>query len=179
MAIPATKNLQLAGFIDPSSVRIPLSPPVRISSLHGFWGCWWVMNQNDSLYPGFPLRTLRESLREAASRQHVHERVRDPDLSSRDQVLVLVAPCAVPVAAANLQAWTECRNKAYFNEAIRDLHRVRLVEASEAGTVRLLPPGTAEASRLRTWPTISKRRRTQYRSPSRIGWLGFCWNNAG
>jgi hypothetical protein len=27
MAIPATKNLQVAGFIDPSRVRVPSSPP--------------------------------------------------------------------------------------------------------------------------------------------------------
>ena len=33
MATPATKNLQLAGFIDPSSVRIPLSPPCLLFSI--------------------------------------------------------------------------------------------------------------------------------------------------
>lgn len=76
------------------------------------------------------------------------KRVLDPDLSLRDQVLVLAASCAVPAAAASLQAWTECKNKAYFNKVIRDLHKARLVEASEAGTVRLLPPGTAEATRI-------------------------------
>jgi hypothetical protein len=61
---------------------------------------------------------------------------------------VLAASCAVPAAAASLQVWTECKNKAYFNKVIRDLHKARLVEASEAGTVRLLPPGTAEATRI-------------------------------
>lgn len=76
------------------------------------------------------------------------KRVLDPHLSLRDQVLVLVVSCAVPVAAASLQAWTECKNKSYFSKVIRDLHKARLIEASEAGTVRLLPPGTTEASRI-------------------------------
>ncbi|HUB78683.1 MAG TPA: hypothetical protein VMB03_07810 [Bryobacteraceae bacterium] len=76
------------------------------------------------------------------------KRVLDPDLSLRDQVLVLVASCAVPVAAASLQVWTECKNKAYFGKVIKALHKARLVESPDAGTVRLLPPGTAEASRI-------------------------------
>ena len=76
------------------------------------------------------------------------KRVLDHDLSLRDQVLVLVGSCAVPVEAASLQAWTECKNRTYFSRVIRDLHKTRIVEASEAGTVRLLPPGTAEASRI-------------------------------
>jgi Mn-dependent DtxR family transcriptional regulator len=39
-------------------------------------------------------------------------------------------------------------NKTYFSKVIRNLHKARLIEASEAGTVRLLPPGTADASRI-------------------------------
>jgi hypothetical protein len=60
----------------------------------------------------------------------------------------LVGSSAVSVAVASLQAWTECKNKTYFSKVIRNLHKARLIEASEAGTVRLLPPGTTEASRI-------------------------------
>jgi hypothetical protein len=76
------------------------------------------------------------------------KRVLDPDLSLRDQVFVLVASCAGPVDAANLQTWTECKNKTYFNKVIRGLHKSRLVEASDGATVRLLPPGTTAASHI-------------------------------
>jgi hypothetical protein len=59
----------------------------------------------------------------------------------------MVGSFAVPVAAASLQAWTECKNRTYFSKVIK-MHEARLIEASEAGTVRWLPPGTAEASRI-------------------------------
>ena len=76
------------------------------------------------------------------------KRVLDPKLKLREQVLVLVGSCAGPVDITNLQTWTECKNKTYFNRVIGALHKSRLVEASDNATVRLLPPGATEVSQI-------------------------------
>lgn len=76
-------------------------------------------------------------------------RVLDPSLKLQDQVLLLVASGAGPIAATDLFSWTGYGNQAYFTRLLRSLHTKRLIELSDSDSqVQLLPPGAHYVERL-------------------------------
>lgn len=73
-------------------------------------------------------------------------RVLDPNMSLKDQILVLVASCGGTAKADELYLWTGYDKRGYFNRVVRMLHVSRFVEYDEAaGDVELLPPGNEYA----------------------------------
>ena len=77
------------------------------------------------------------------------KRVLNPDLSIKDQSLILIAshPEAVPVE--KLMEWLDYTNKQYFNKLLGQLHKSRFVEYNKsAKTVMILPPGSNYVSDL-------------------------------
>lgn len=77
------------------------------------------------------------------------KRVLNPNLSLRDQVLVLLASCPGRVEVAKIREWTEAKNLAHFKKTLRTLHKARLVEVSVSATeAELLPPGSIVASEI-------------------------------
>ena len=69
-------------------------------------------------------------------------RVLKPDLSIRDQILLLLSSCSTPIATADLLLWIEPSNRSYFYKILRNMHSSRLIELSSDDTiVELLPPG--------------------------------------
>lgn len=78
-------------------------------------------------------------------------RVLKPDLSIRDQVLVLLASSSTPIATADLLRWIEPSNLSYFRQVLRNLHKSRLVElSSNESVVEILPPGMITGEQLVT-----------------------------
>lgn len=76
-------------------------------------------------------------------------RVLDPNLSLKDQILILVSSCSSRMPVDKLFEWTGCNKRAYFNRVVRQLHKQRLLEFHEiSGEVELLPPGADDVSRL-------------------------------
>jgi len=70
------------------------------------------------------------------------KRVPKPDLSLKDQILLLLASERSKVLADNLFVLVGYDKRGYFNRVIRQLHKQRLVEFYEkTGEVELLPPG--------------------------------------
>ena len=77
------------------------------------------------------------------------KRVLDPTLPLSDQLLLLVASAAAPVASADLLKWSGYSKQAYFLRLLRRLHAQRLIEFDEvAGTVQILPPGSSHVEKL-------------------------------
>ena len=77
------------------------------------------------------------------------KRVLNPSLSSRDQILVLLASCPGKAEIIQLTQWTEVKNLAHFKKTLRMLHKARFVELSENATrAELLPPGSIAASKM-------------------------------
>jgi hypothetical protein len=71
------------------------------------------------------------------------KRVLDPDMSLKEQVLVLIASTTGKAQIVDLLKWTDTKNKTYFLKLLRGMHKSRLLELSEGeGNVHLLPPGT-------------------------------------
>ena len=69
-------------------------------------------------------------------------RILNPNLSLKNQILLLIASCSTKVAVDDLIRWTEVKNKTYFKKTLQNLHCDRLVELNEqTGEVELLPPG--------------------------------------
>lgn len=77
------------------------------------------------------------------------KRVLDPEMSLRDQVLLLSSTAPDKILSADLLKWTDYKNASYFKKMLRDLHKKRLIELSaDEQTVLLLPPGDKIASAL-------------------------------
>lgn len=75
-------------------------------------------------------------------------RVLDTSLKLTDQMLLLIASSPLPVLTDDLFSWTGYDNRAYFNRALRDLHKSRFVElAVDKKSVQILPPGTKHVDR--------------------------------
>lgn len=69
-------------------------------------------------------------------------RVLKPNLTVRDQILLLLSSCSTPIATADLLRWIEPSNRSYFYRILRNMHSSRLIELSSDETiVELLPPG--------------------------------------
>lgn len=75
-------------------------------------------------------------------------RVLRPDLSYKDQVLVLLSG-TTEATETDLASWLEHPRLADLRKVLRPMHKARLIEFDESGhTVRLLPPGVALAEQL-------------------------------
>jgi hypothetical protein len=69
-------------------------------------------------------------------------RVLKPELSLKEQILLLVGSVNAKVSLDSLLLWTGRKNPKYFRRCIKELHESRLLEHYEAsGEVELLPPG--------------------------------------
>jgi len=69
-------------------------------------------------------------------------RVLNPDLTIRDQILLLLSSCSTPIATSDLLRWIEPSNRSYFYKVLQTMHSSRLIELSSDKTmVELLPPG--------------------------------------
>jgi len=69
-------------------------------------------------------------------------RVLNPDLSLKDQVLLLVSSASARVTADDVFIWTGYGKRSYFNRLLRQLHDQRLIEFHQAtAEVEMLPPG--------------------------------------
>lgn len=69
-------------------------------------------------------------------------RVLNPNLSLKDQTLLLIGSVAGKVAVEMLFTWTGQKNRAYFNKLIKTLHEKRYIEFhGTSGEIELLPPG--------------------------------------
>lgn len=76
-------------------------------------------------------------------------RVLKPDLSLKDQILLLVASCSAKATADKVYEWTGYDKRAYFKRLVRDLHKQRYIEFDEtSGELELLPPGSEYVSKL-------------------------------
>jgi len=77
------------------------------------------------------------------------KRVLDPDLSLKDQLLLLIHSAPTPVFTADLLSWTGYKSKAYFLRLLRQMRAQRLVELSGDETeVHTLPPGSLYVEKL-------------------------------
>lgn len=74
------------------------------------------------------------------------KRVLDPEMSARDQVLVLLHHSAGWVSAADLRKWIEYSNASVFRSSVlMRLHKERLIEFDAAsGQARMSPRGAQE-----------------------------------
>lgn len=80
-------------------------------------------------------------------------RVLNPDLSLRDQCLLLIASAGSEVTIDRLIAWTEVKNKAYLRKVIAALHTSRKIEAANPEKeIKLLPAGAALVRNMLTEP---------------------------
>jgi len=76
-------------------------------------------------------------------------RVLRPDLSLKDQILLLLGSASTKVSLDNLLSWTGYKNARYFRRCIRELHENRFIEHYESsGEAELLPPGAEYVTRL-------------------------------
>jgi hypothetical protein len=72
------------------------------------------------------------------------KRVLNPEVSLKDQVLLLVFSSSSATLSDDLLRWTEYENKAYFKKLLKSLHKDRFIELSADETkVEILPPGVA------------------------------------
>ena len=70
-------------------------------------------------------------------------RVLNPDMSLRDQILLLTSSIEGKAKVDDVFSWTGCKNRQYFKKTIRQLHNRRFVELYEGmGEIELLPPGS-------------------------------------
>jgi hypothetical protein len=75
------------------------------------------------------------------------KRVLDPNLSLRDQMLLLIATSGGVISVEALWTWCEYENKKYFLKLLRKLHSARFIELSNnEGSVQILPPGSKYVS---------------------------------
>jgi hypothetical protein len=72
-------------------------------------------------------------------------RVLDPQLSLKDQALLLIASSPTGVKVDDLFVWLEYKNRQYFTKLLNELHnKKRFIEYDkDANTVQILPPGDA------------------------------------
>lgn len=69
-------------------------------------------------------------------------RVLNPNMSLRDQILILIGSVAGKAKVDDVFSWTGSKNSQYFRKTIRQLHNRRFVELYEGvGEIEILPPG--------------------------------------
>lgn len=70
-------------------------------------------------------------------------RVLDPNLSLKNQVLLLLASSPSKVPVTDLFRWSGYKDKKYFLRLLRQMHKRRLLELSDnEQSVQILPPGS-------------------------------------
>jgi hypothetical protein len=76
-------------------------------------------------------------------------RVLRPELSLKDQILLLLGSANNRVPLDNLLTWTGYEDPRYFRRCIRELHENRFIEHHKSlGEVELLPPGAEYVTHL-------------------------------
>jgi len=74
-------------------------------------------------------------------------RVLSPDMSLKDQILLLISSCPLRANVDDLFSWSGYDKRGYFNRIIKQLHGKRFIEFYETeGDVELLPPGAEHVS---------------------------------
>jgi len=118
--------------------------------------CNWIMAELVRVLHSLDIREAQELVDILAERQIPLvwqigdiKRLLDPDLSLRNQVLILLATSASPVETEKLREWTTYQNKAYFSKLLRLLDKERLIYLEpKARTAQILPPGAAIVEKL-------------------------------
>ena len=76
------------------------------------------------------------------------KRVLDPKIALPDQVLLLIASSPGPLNTNELLGWLDYKNKTYFRDLLRKLHKKRMLNLSSDGAhVEILPPGSEHISK--------------------------------
>ena len=76
-------------------------------------------------------------------------RVLKPELSLREQILILLSSCSSAIDPEDLLRWIEYSNRSYFYRVLRSMHGSRLVElSSNEKKIELLPPGMQSIERI-------------------------------
>jgi hypothetical protein len=77
------------------------------------------------------------------------KRVLDPELSLKDQLLLLINSEPTGVALSDLLSWSGYKSRPYFLRLLRQMHSQRLVEmSSDEKQVHCLPPGSLYVEKL-------------------------------
>jgi hypothetical protein len=77
------------------------------------------------------------------------KRVLNPNLSLKNQLLILIGSSSAKTNTNDLLKWVECKDKKYFFKILRDLHKKRLIDISNQETeVEILPPGMIQVENL-------------------------------
>jgi hypothetical protein len=77
-------------------------------------------------------------------------RILIPEMTLREQVILLVATSTAKITSTNLLRWTGYANKNYLMNLLRSLHSdKRFIELSDDGReLQILPPGSIEAGKI-------------------------------
>jgi hypothetical protein len=119
--------------------------------------CSWIMGELIRVYHNLASTSEAQAVVEALAEIRIPviwtkgnlKRVLDPKMKLPEQILLLTMTSVPSTTAQSLIECTESKNKNHFMNTLRALHRTRLVEFDEkAGTVEILPPGTARVQRL-------------------------------
>jgi hypothetical protein len=110
----------------------------------------WILAEMVRVFHGLSTEEAKQLVDNLAERQLMLvwksgdiRRVLNPNLSLKDQTLLLIGSVAGKVAVEKLFTWTGQKNRAYFNRLIKTLHEKRLIEFHGAsGEIELLPPGS-------------------------------------
>lgn len=71
------------------------------------------------------------------------KRVLNPNLSLKDQILLLLSSVPLEVDVEELFRWTDYKNKSYFLKILRQLHALRFLEFNKGEKkIQILPPGS-------------------------------------
>jgi hypothetical protein len=77
------------------------------------------------------------------------KRVLDPNLSIKDQALILLASQTEELPADTLMSWLDYTNKQYFIKLLNQLHKTRYIEFDRVKkTILILPPGSKYVSKI-------------------------------
>jgi len=117
-------------------------------------GCNWVMAELVRVFHELATRAAQEVIDRLTETRiplilegENVRRVLHPELSMKDQVLLLLSTSAESVATSALIEWTGATNRSYFLKLLRQMHRKRLIElAKDQDHALILPPGSNAAS---------------------------------
>lgn len=75
------------------------------------------------------------------------KKVLSPDMSLKDQILLLASSTDSSITLTDLMSWTESSNKTYYKKILKSLHKEKLLHFDEgASKVTLLPAGSNKVS---------------------------------
>jgi hypothetical protein len=118
----------------------------------------WVMAELVRVLHGVPISEAQQLVDNLVERRlplvwksRDVRRVLKPQLSLKDQILLLVASTSTKVPVDQLFQWLDYGDRAYFNRLLRKLHDNRMIEFDkESQEIELLPPGSDYVSDLLT-----------------------------